>query len=280
MTKKSGLKVLISVDMEGISGIVSWDETSSSKPDYAKGRALMAGDVNAAIEGILEAGEADICVCDGHGGMRNVLPEDLHESATLVRGTPKPLSQITGIDETFDATMFIGYHSMKGTKHGILSHTYSGKAIDSLTVNGLEIGETALNAAVAGHYGVPLVFVAGDLAVTKEAKALNPSIVTVAVKEAVSRTSARCIHPRKAQAMIREGALEAMNRRGSIEPFIFETPVEMVIKYANALMADAVEFMPSAERIDGRSIRLVLDDYVTAHRAFIASVYISGAVSR
>ena len=278
--KKSGLKVLISVDMEGISGVVNWAETGSGNPDYEKFRELMAQDVNATIKGILEVGEAEVTVCDGHGGMRNMLPEAIHEAAVLVRGSPKPFSQIAGIDESYDAVMFVGYHSMKGTLHGILSHTYSGSAIDSLTVNGMEIGETAFNAGVAGHYGVPLVFVAGDLAVAKEAEALNPDIVTVAVKEAVSRTSAKCIHPKKARAMIREGAAEAIRKIGSIKPYAFKTPVDMQVRYANALMADGVENMPAAERIDGKTVRFVLDDYLTAHKAFVASVYIASAVSR
>lgn len=279
MSKKR-LKVLISVDMEGITGIVSGNMTGSTQPDYGLGRDLMVKDVNAAITGILEAADAEICVSEGHGGMKNMKPEDLHEAATLVRGTPKPLSQICGIDGTYDATMFVGYHSMKGTLHGILSHTYSGRAIDSLTVNGMEIGETALNGAVAGYYGVPLIMVAGDLAVTKEAEALNPEIVTVAVKEAVSRTAAKTPHPKVAREMIRKGAIEAMGKIGSIEPFAFKPPIEMYVKFTNAVMADGVEFMPTAERVDGRTIRFALDDYLKAFGAFIASVSIAGAVSR
>ncbi|HUS78548.1 MAG TPA: M55 family metallopeptidase [Patescibacteria group bacterium] len=278
MSKKNA-KVIISVDMEGITSIVSGNMTGTSQPDYGMGRSLMAGDVNAAIEGILEASDASITVSEGHGGMKNIRPEELHEAATLVRGTPKPLSQICGIDGSFDAAMFIGYHSKKGTLHGTLSHTYSGRAIHSLTVNGMEIGETALNAAVAGYYGVPLVLVAGDLAVTKEAKELNPKIVTVAVKEAVSRTAAKTLHPRVAREMIRRGAIKAMGKIDSIEPFTFEPPIEMYVKFTNAQMADGVEFMPTAERIDGRTIKFVLDDYIKAFGAFIASVAIAGAVS-
>jgi len=278
MTSKR-LKVLISVDMEGITGIVSGKMTGSSQIDYGLGRDLMVKDVNAAIEGILEAGDAEIWVSEGHGGMENMRPEDLHEAATLVRGTPKPLSQVCGIDETFDATMFVGYHSMKGTLHGTLSHTYSGRAIESLTVNGMEIGETALNGAVAGYYGVPLVMVAGDLAVTKEAEALNPDIVTVVVKEAVSRTAAKTLHPKMARDLIRRGAREAMGKIGSIEPFAFKPPIEMYVRFTNAVMADGVEFMPTAERVDGRTIRFVLDDYLKAFGAFVASVAIAGAVS-
>jgi D-amino peptidase len=278
--EESSLKVFISVDMEGISGIVDNNHTGRDQLDYEKGRALMVGDVNAAIEGVLAFSEAEIVVSDGHGGMKNIQPEDLHEETVLVRGRPKPLSQMAGIDSSFETALFIGYHSMKGTLHGILSHTFSGRTIDSLTVNDMEIGETGMNAAIAGYYGVPLVFVSGDVAVTKETQALNPNIVTVAVKEAIARTAAKCIHPKKARELIKKGVTEALRTRKSIVPFTFKPPIEMLVKYTNALIADAVEFIPSAERVDGRTIRFVLDDYIKAFGAFRVSVEIASAVSR
>lgn len=280
MSKGSSLKVLMSVDMEGISGIVHGSQTGRDQAEYQKGRALMVADVNAAIKGILSLGEAEVVVSDAHGGMRNIQPEDLHEAAVLVRGSPKPLTQMAGIDGSFDAVVFIGYHSKKGTLHGVLSHTISGGTIDSVAINGMEVGETAINAAIAGYYGVPLVFVAGDLATTEEAKALSPDIGVVAVKEAVSRTAAKCLHPKVARGLITKGVAEALGRRGAIKPFAFEPPIEVTVKYVNALMADAVAFMPSAERVDGRTVRFVQDDYLKAFGALRASIYIAGAVSR
>ncbi|MDF1594410.1 MAG: M55 family metallopeptidase, partial [Desulfobacterales bacterium] len=161
--------------------------------------------------------------------------------AVLVRGTPKALSQMAGIDSSFDAALFVGYHTMKGTLHGILSHTFSSKTIESLKINGREAGETLINAAIAGYYGVPLIFVSGDLAVTKEAKALNPDIETVAVKEAVSRRAAKCLHPQKARRLIREGVKKSLQKRETIQPFTFKPPIELHVQYTNAGMADAVE---------------------------------------
>ncbi len=280
MSGKKSLKVFISVDMEGISGIVHGSQTGRDQAEYQKGRALMVADVNAAIEGILSLGEAEVVVSDAHGGMRNMQPEELHEAAVLVRGSPKPLTQMAGIDGSFDAAAFVGYHSKKGTQYGILSHTISGRAIDSITINGMEVGETAINAAIAGYHGVPLVFVAGDLAVTKEGEEVNPEIVTVAVKEAVSRTAAKCLNPKVARRLIKEGVAEALKKRDEIEPFAFDPPIEVTVKYANALMADAVAFMPSAERVDGRTIRFVQDDYLKAFGALRASIFIAGAVAR
>jgi D-amino peptidase len=274
------LKVILSVDMEGISGIVDSSQTGRDKAEYEKGRALMVADVNAAIDGILEMDpEAEVVVSDGHGGMKNIQPEELNEAAVLVRGTPKPLTQLAGVDDSFDAAMFIGYHSKKGTLHGILSHTISGGSVESITINGMEAGETAINAAIAGHYGVPLAFVAGDLAVTKEAKALNPEIEVAAVKEAVGRTAAKCLHPAKARKLIRENAAKGLRNLDRMKPFVFDTPVEAVVRFTNARMADAVEFMPSAERLDGKSVRFVQDDFIKAFGAIRASIFIAGAVS-
>ena len=279
-SKNNKLKIFMSVDMEGISGIVHGSQTGQDQLDYGKGRALMVGDVNAAIDGILECGDADIVVSDGHGGMKNIQPEDLRPTASLVRGTPKPLSQMAGIDGSYDAALFIGYHSMKGTLYGVISHTFSGRTIHSLIINGYEVGETVMNAAIAGYYGVPLVFVSGDLAVTQEVVELNPNITAVAVKEAIGRAAAKCIHPEIARNLIKEGVTEAIKRRKMVEPFTFQPPIEMQVIYTSALLADAVEFMPSAKRINGRTVEFVLDDYLKAFGAFRASVYIASAVAR
>jgi D-amino peptidase len=273
------MKVFISVDIEGISGVVGSSETGRDKGEYGKARDLMVADVNAAIDGIYAFGDAEIVVSDAHGGMKNIDPNKLNEDAKLIRGTPKPLTQMAGIDDSFDAAMFIGYHSKKGTLHGILSHTISGRVIESVTINGMEVGETAINAAIAGYYGVPLIFVAGDLAVANETKEINPEIEVAAVKEAVSRTAAICLHPVKARKLITERSTMALKKKDSIEPFRFKSPFEIIVKYANARMADAVEFMPSAERIDGKTIKLVQHDYLKAFGALRASIYIAGAVA-
>jgi D-amino peptidase len=277
---KESLRVFISVDMEGISGIVHQSQTGRDSKEYERGRTLMVGDVNAAIEGVLDFGEAEIVVSDAHGSMRNLKPEELHEAAVLVSGSPKPLTQMAGIDREFDATLFVGYHSKKGTKRGILSHTISSGVIDSIIINGVEVGETTINAAIAGYHGVSCVFLSGDLAVTKEAEELVPGIVTVSVKEAVSRTAAKCINPKKARKLIKKGVTEALKKRDSIKTFTFKPPIEVRIKYRDSLMADAVEFIPIVERVNGRTIRFVLNDFLKAFNTVRASIYIAGAVAR
>lgn len=273
------LRVFLSVDMEGISGIVHQSQTGRDPREYERARSLMMGDVNAAIEGILAFQDAEIVVSDAHGSMRNLKPEDLHEAAVLVSGSPKPLTQMAGIDRSFDAALFIGYHAKKGTPQGILDHTISSVVIDSITVNGLEVGETAINAAIAGYHGVPCIFLSGDQAVTQEATALIPGIVTVAVKEAVSRTAAKCLNPRTAQRLITQGVTDALMKKASITPFTFTPPITVGVTYRDSLMADAVAFLPFVDRITGRTIRFVLNDYLQAFHALRASIFLASAVA-
>ena len=214
-------RIFISIDMEGISSIVDGKETSSRENAYSYGRKLMAGDLNAAIEGALEAGVTEIMVADAHGGKRNLLPEDVHEAAKLMRGTPRPYSMMTGINEEFDAALYIGYHAMKGTKLGILSHTISGGTVDGVFINNTEMGEFGLNAALAGWYNVPSIFLSGDKAATDEAERFIPGITTATVKWASSRSSATCLHPKESRNMIRqkvkisiEGSLNSLGSNG------------------------------------------------------------------
>ena len=272
------MKVFISVDIEGISGIVDATMTSRAQPDYERGRKLMAADVNAAIEGILSVDpDAEITVCDAHGGMNNIDPETLHTRAVLVRGRPKPQSQMAGLDTTYDAAYFIGYHAKKGTHNGVLSHTYSGGNVESLHINGVEVGETAMNAGIAGYHGVPLVFLAGDKATTLEAKQLDPGIETVATKEAISRVAAKCLHPETSRQRIKEGAARALKKR--IKPYVVEPPVEFRIRFTDARRADAASFIPTALRLDGKTVTITHSDYVKAYHGFLAAVMCATSVS-
>ncbi|MCX6649505.1 MAG: M55 family metallopeptidase [Candidatus Bathyarchaeota archaeon] len=158
-------RVFISIDMEGISSIVDWTHVDRDHAEYGYYRKMMAGDLNAAIEGALAAGAKEIVVSDAHGGMRNLQPEDVNEAAYLIRGSPKPDSMMEGIDDGhYDAVLFVGYHSMVGTENGILAHTIAGSTVDGVIINGRETGEFGMNAALAGWHGVPSVFLAGDAA--------------------------------------------------------------------------------------------------------------------
>jgi D-amino peptidase len=253
---------------------------SRKQGDYERGRKLMAADTNVAIEAILEVDpDAEITVCDAHGGMNNIDPNDLHKRAVLIRGSPKPQSQLAGINDTYDACLFVGYHSKKGTLEGIMSHTYSGGNIERLFVNGREVGETELNAGIAGHHGVPLIFVAGDQATTQEAKEIHPSIVTTTVKEAIGRTAAACLHPEEARELIRVGVKKALKDLKKIPPHKVSVPVTFTITFTDAKRADAAALIPTAKRISGKTIQITTDDYITGYHAFIAAVLCGTAVS-
>ena len=273
-------KVFISIDMEGISTIVDWVEVDRNNSEYAYARKIMAQDLNAAIEGALEAGAKEVIVSDAHGGMRNLRPEEVNEAAYLIRGSPKPNSMMEGIAEgDYDAAMFVGYHSMKGTPNGICAHTISGSAVQRIHINGRETGEFGLNSALAGYYGVPAVFLAGDFAATSEAEAFVPGITTAAVKWASGRYSAKCLHPKEAAKLIKSGAKEALTKVYP-KPRVVEPPVEVKIEFANAVMADVVSLISSFTRVDGVTMKGVYDDYQKAVNALRAGIYMAGGTIR
>jgi D-amino peptidase len=272
-------RVFISIDMEGISGIVDWSEVDRNNKEYEFSRKLMVGDLNAAIKGAITAGAKEIIVSDAHGGMRNLRPEDVNESAQLVRGSPKPGSMMEGIDDTFDASLYVGYHSMKGTQNGVMCHTISGSSIDGIFINGRETGEFGLNSALAGYHGVPSVFLAGDYAATKEAEAFVPGITTAPVKWAVGRYAARCLSPVESSRLIESKVNEALTKKLP-EPRVVKPPVEVRVRFVTSTMCDVVALMPSFKRVEGRTMVGEFDDYKTAVNALRASIYLAGAAER
>ena len=279
MSKKPR-SVFISVDMEGITGVVDWGQVGGDAHEYNTARRLMAGDLNAAIEGALEAGVEEVVVSDAHGGMKNLQPEDVHEAAYLIRGSPKPGAMMEGIGEGFDAALYVGYHAMKGTRNGVLAHTISGSAVDGVFINGRETGEFGLNAALAGCHGVPSVFIAGDAAVAAEAEAFVPGIHSAVVKWAVGRQSAKCLHPNKSKELIKRKAAEALGSIGAIRPFRVEEPVEVKLVFSNSVGPDIVALLPYMERLDGRTMRAEFDDYPTALSGLRAAIYLGGRAMR
>lgn len=266
------MKVFISVDLEGISGVVHDEHTTRSGREHDRARKLMTGEANAAVSGAFEAGASEVVVNDSHGTMRNLIPEELHEDAKLITGSAKPLGMMQGIDQTFDAVFLVGYHARRGTLHGILDHTYSGATVSSFIVNGQELGETGMNAAIAGCFDVPVILVTGDSAVTSEAKALLGNVETVAVKEAVSRWSAKCMHPNKARAAIKQGAISALKKHKEMRPFKLKAPYELRVELMNAGMADVAELIPEVKRVAPRVVAYSSDDFLKVYKAFRAIV--------
>ncbi len=267
------LKVFISVDMEGIAGVVHSDQTSSSGKDYNLARRWMTEEVNAAIRGALQKGATDIVVNDSHGSMRNVIASELNARAHLITGSPKPLSMMQGIDDTFDAVILLGYHAHAGSKNGVLDHTYSGGSVLSIKVNGIEMGEGELNALIAGWYNVPVVLIAGDATVCQQAKEIIGEELEVAVvKEAVGRYAAKTLTPKKAQELIQEKTKMALEKVHKVKPFKLEPPYRFELNFLRSYMADKAELIPQVERVGGRTVRFEIEDYIQGFKLLRALI--------
>jgi D-amino peptidase len=260
------MNVFISCDMEGATGVVHPDQLVNKGYDYGRARRFLTGDVAAACEGALAAGATRVVVCDGHGSMRNLLIEELPEPVEVVVGpaTSRLLCQSEGLDDSFDAAMFVGYHARNGAAGAVLPHTWVGSLVHEITVNGDVFGETALNAAVAGHFGVPVVMVAGDEALVREAREILPDVEAVAVKTAVGRASAICRTPGWTRKAIREAAEKSLHRRRKPKPFVVKTPAVVSIGFHDVRMADRAMKRPLLERTGPRSIAFSRPDFLEA----------------
>jgi len=254
------MKIHISVDMEGIACVTHGDHTKLEGVEYEMARKWMTAEVNAAVEGALECGATEIVVADSHGHMRNLLPDELNEKVLLVRGSPRRLTMMEGIDSSFDASFMIGYHSMAGTHHGILSHTYLGRSIYALRLNGLTVGEPGFNAAIAGHFGVPVALVTGDDTVAAEVNKIMPTTEQAIVKWVISNNAAKNLTPTVAQRKIKEGTINALKRLKKIKPFVVETPVKFEVDFMLPISADIASDIPGVELVNGRTLSYVGKD--------------------
>jgi len=262
------MRVYISCDMEGISGVVAGKQTGANGEEYKRAQKLMTGEVNAAIEGALAGGASEVLVNDSHGSMRNILIEELNPAAQLISGSPKPLSMMQGIADSFDAAFFIGYHAQAGTAYSVLDHTYSG-IVYQVRLNGRPLGETGLNAALAGYFGVPVVLVTGDKLLVEEATALLGTVEGVAVKESCGRYAARCLVPEAARELIREAAQSALSKKGS-KPFVVEPPITLAVDFTSSAHLDMAELIPGSRRTGGRHIEYTHDDFLTVYKVWRA----------
>ncbi|MFG2510567.1 M55 family metallopeptidase [Streptomyces rubiginosohelvolus] len=341
------MKALISVDMEGVSGIVHSSETNPERYDYQRGRELMTAEANAVIAGVLDAEPtADVLVADAHGTFRNLLPEQLDRRARLVRGKPRALNMLAGLDEETDAALFVGYHVRAGEGPGVLAHTMNGEILDvrvtgraqgedvritghtpgegaqvtahapgdgaqvtahtpgegaqvtartpgdgaqvtartpgegvqltahapgeDVRTTGRSLGEIGLNAAMAGHLGVPVVLLSGDDAACAEAAALIPEVVTVPVKEALGMAAVVTLHPEEARDRLRRAAADAVSRRTEIPPLALTGPLHVEVDLASPHTIDLATLVPGVSRTAGaRTVAFTAPDYGTAYRLIL-----------
>jgi D-amino peptidase len=207
-------RVYISVDMEGISGISGSDQLGAGQAEYGRSRKLMAEDANAAIRGAFAGGATDVLVNDSHGGQRNLLPEDLDPRARLISHSFKRHGMMEGLDDTFDAVIFVGYHAKAQAPRGLFAHTGSGVVRD-LRINGRSVGEGGMNAALAAWHGVPVAMVTGDDAAIEELRNVVPGIRGVVVKRAINTRAVELLPVEQARREIEAGAREVVAALGA-----------------------------------------------------------------
>jgi len=251
------LKVYISADMEGIAGVVTQDQLGPSGFEYSQFREFMTAEVNAAIEAARDVGATEIVVSDSHGNGLNLLLDALPQDILLIRSWPRPLGMMEGIDDSFGAAIFIGYHASAGNTGGIAAHTMSSSGFLSVKINGSEITEGGINALIAGHFGVPVVMISGDDAAVREVTDMVGPMEGAVVKWHYSHTSGRTLMPEAAQALIKEKAEAGLRRRHELEPFVIEGPLSLDLTYKNDKAAELIAYLPSVELIDNHTVRYV-----------------------
>jgi D-amino peptidase len=269
------LTVLISADIEGISGVVLPEHATIGHGEYERFRRLMTAEVNAAVIGALEGGAGRTIVNDSHGKMANILIEELDPRAELISGSPKPYGMMQGIGPEIDRAFFVGYHAASGSLGAVLEHTVNDRII-GVSLNGQAVGEVGMNAALAGHFNVPVILVTGDVAVTREAVTLLGQIETVDVKEGITRTSARCLNPQIARDQIRNAARRALART-NCSGFLPERPLCVRLVFQRAGHADMAMLVPGSTRIDGRTVEWTGPDMLSVYQVYRAMAVLSGA---
>ncbi|GCE46475.1 D-amino peptidase [Thermosporothrix hazakensis] len=275
------MKLFLSTDFEGTSGVVAWEQILEGKVEYEQGRKLLTAEVNAVIEGALQAGAREFVVNDAHSSMRNLHPQNLKGRATLITGRHKPLYMMEGLDSSFDGVCLVSYHGSIGAEKAILSHTYNPGAIWEVRINGEIVGESGLNALVAAHYGVPIIFVSGDDATAQEAEGIAPKAEKIVVKHSLGRFAAVNLHPEVACELLKEGAERAVKRLGEMEPPHFLLPVTVEITFLVADMADMALWIRGVERVGARTVKVVGEDLLELYRTFVTIVMLTrGLVDR
>ncbi|MGH3473183.1 MAG: M55 family metallopeptidase [Nocardioidaceae bacterium] len=272
------MKIFISCDMEGVAGIVDWSQCQpAGGPSYATGCALMLAEVNAAIEGAVEAGADAVVVNDSHGAMFNLDPAQLSRPASYLSGRHKPGYMMQGLDGSFDAVFFVGYHGSISGPSSALSHTYNPDVISGVRLGGHDVGESGINALVAAAYDVPIALITGDSVTLGEAVSFAPDCVGVAVKESVTRFSAHNLHPEDARELVRDGARQAVRavRSGAIAPPRVDVPVELEVDLQTADMAELASWVKGVERSGQRSVAIGGDDQLAVFASFVALTYIT-----
>ena len=262
VAQQKQLKIFISADMEGVAGAVTGDQLSPAGFEYQRFREFMTQEVNAAIEGAFAAGATEIVVCDSHGNAQNILIEKLPKSVLVVRGFPRPLMMMQGIDETFAGVIFIGYHASTTNPQGVRAHTMSSARLADIRLNNTSMSEGSFNAAIAGHFNVPIIMVSGDDAAVKEVTSIVGDIEGAVVKWNYGFHSAKTMTPEAAQDLIREKTRRAVSRIKDFKPYKPKMPVQLDVRFKSYRPAEMLSYLSIVERTDAHSIRFTGRDMI------------------
>jgi D-amino peptidase len=272
------MKIWISFDMEGVAGIVDWDQCRpSGGARYEVGCKLMLAEVNAAIEGAIAGGATEVVLNDSHGTMANLDPRAVAGGASYVSGRHKPLYMMQGLDDSFDAVFLVGYHGSISGEPSTLSHTYNPEVFAAARVNGTEVGESGINALVAEHVGVPIAFVSGDAVTWAQTEEFAPGAEHVVTKESITRFSAANLHPTESCRLIREGAERAMRAvaAGSVGTPGISRPATLELDVQTGDMAEVATWFRGVKRTGERTVAITGDDLLAVFRSFVAVTYIT-----
>jgi D-amino peptidase len=267
------MRVHIISDMEGVSGIVKWEQVTGGDPMYEEGRRLYTEEINAAVRGAKAGGATEIVVMDCHGAgkgwsFNSLIPDELDPDCEYV--VQDMWTEYTGfLEEGCDAALFVGMHARAGTPDGVMNHTVSGQQWQNLWFNGTLVGETGINAALCGQWGCPVLLVTGDEAVCREAKELlGDGLTTVPVKQGLGSYSARQLPAQRARQVIEEGAKKALGDVNAVEPYVPGRPAEIKVEFKLTEAADKAARRAGVERLDARTVVSRGDDWWSAWKQF------------
>lgn len=271
------MKVFVSADMEGISGVTDSDEMVFTGREFERARRFLTGDVNAAIAGAFEGGATEVVVNESHWMMRNLITEDVDPRAEIIRGIVKRGCMMHGLDDSFGAVFLVGYHSKDGTPYGVMNHTMLGREVQNLLMNGEPVGEMSVNGAYAGQFGVPVALLTGDQTAAAEAHEVFgvDNIETVIVKEGMGRFTAKLLHPSVAQKRIREAAKRAVQNAKHFKPYVVGPPASMGFEFTSTTMAEACSWIPTVERKGPRTVEFEFDDWVEGMGLLFALMWLA-----
>ena len=260
LAQDDGLRIYISADMEGVVGAVTGEQLGPGGFEYERFRQFMTDEVNAEIDAARAAGATEFLVSDSHGNGQNLLIEQMPDDVMIVRSWPRPLGMMEGIDETFDGVIFTGYHASTANTRGVRAHTMSSANITSLRLNGIEMTEGSMNAAIAGHFGVPIILVTGDDAAVAENQVIIGDIEGAIVKWSYGFHSARTLTPEAAYEEIRTRTASAISRIDDFEPYVLETPIELELSLKHYMPVETLSYLPNVEKVNSHTIRYIGED--------------------